>query len=303
MYPFENFAHTGERKIACQGCRKVLTHFAKSTHTQRMDRNAPIGLFDSGVGGLTVLSALRRALSHESFVYVGDTARVPYGNKSPTTVIRYSQEIVRWLQQQSIKMLVVACNTSSAVALPALQAQCAFPVVGLIPAGAASAVAASPTGRIGVIGTAGTIASGAYPRAIRALRPDAHVIAQACPLLVPLVEEGWIDDAITDDVVRRYLAPLLAEHVDDVILGCTHYPLLTATMRRVVGDRVQLIDPGAATAAVVAEQLTACQLTAPSSATGGVQLFVTDRVAAFSTVAQIVFGAEAPLVTQIAVQV
>lgn len=262
-----------------------------------MQRDLPIGLFDSGIGGLTVLRALRELLPREAFVYVGDTARVPYGNKSPHTVIRYSQEIVRFLQTQQIKLLVVACNTSSALALPALQAQCDFPVIGLIPAGAAQAVAATQSGVIGVIGTAGTIASGAYERAIQSITPTAQVVAQACPLLVPLVEEGWVTGGITDAIVRQYVAPMLtARHdMDVLILGCTHYPLLAKTLQSFVGTAVRLVDPGIATAQQVLHQLATQQLHTPRTTLGATTLYVTDQVQQFSTVARLLFSEVPPV--------
>jgi glutamate racemase len=193
---------------------------------------ARIGIFDSGVGGLTVQRALLEALPGADTIYLGDTARVPYGTKSAATVTLYSLRNARVLEARGIDLLVVACNTASAVALPALRAALPVPVLGVVEPGARAAVKATRGGRIGVIGTAGTIGSGAYQAAIRALRADAVVVAQACPLLVPLAEEGWIDpdDEVVRGVVRRYLAPLQAERIDTLVLGCTHYPLLRAAI-------------------------------------------------------------------------
>lgn len=215
----------------------------------------PIGIFDSGVGGLTVTGAIFHALPHESTIYFGDTARVPYGPKSPETVRRYSLEILHWLVGQGVKLVTVACNTSTAHALEALKGESPVPVVGVIEPGARAAVGASKTGRIGVIGTAGTIASGAYTRAIQTLRPEAVVEARPCPLFVPLVEEGWFDHAATELVAREYLAPLVAAKVDTVVLGCTHYPLLKPLLARVLGPEVTLVDSAEETARAVSTVL------------------------------------------------
>jgi len=227
--------------------------------------SAPIGIFDSGIGGLTVTGAILHSLPAESTLYFGDTARVPYGPKSPETVRRYSLEILHWLVGQGVKLVTVACNTSTAHALAALQAESPVPVIGVIEPGSRAAVRASRSGRIGVIGTAGTIASGAYTRAIQALRPDAVVEARACPLFVPFVEEGWFDHPATELVAREYLAPLIAAKVDAVVLGCTHYPLLKPLLARVLGPEVSLIDSAEETAATVGEVLRTRSL----AATGG----------------------------------
>lgn len=216
---------------------------------------APLGVFDSGIGGLTVARALFERLPHESVIYFGDTARVPYGPKSPETVRRYSAEILGYLLQRGVKAVVVACNTSTAHALAHLQERSPVPVVGVIEPGARAAVAATSSGAIGVIGTAGTIASGAYERAITALRPDARVFAQPCPLLVPLVEEGWFDHPAAELIVREYLAPLRGAGVDVLVLGCTHYPLLKPLLANVMGPGVTLVDSAEETARAVAAEL------------------------------------------------
>ncbi len=218
-------------------------------------RNAPIGVFDSGIGGLTVVRELMRQLPRERIIYFGDTARVPYGPKSPDTVRRYSREITEWLRGEGVKMIVIACNTATAHALPMLRDELPLPVIGVIEPGARAAVRASTTGRIGVIGTAGTIASGAYQRAIRDLAPDARVDAQPCPLLVPLVEEGWLDREATRLIAREYLAPLVGDRVDTLVLGCTHYPLLKPILGDIIGRDVQLIDSAEETAAETARVL------------------------------------------------
>jgi len=188
--------------------------------------DAPIGVFDSGLGGLTVVRALVERLPQESITYFGDTARVPYGPKSPDTVRRYSREIAAFLAGEGVKALVVACNTATAHALPALEAECAMPVVGVVAPGARAAIDASRGGPVGVIGTAGTIASGAYERALRLWRADLEIVSVACPLFVPLVEEGWLDGEATRLIARHYLQPLRDAAVDTLVLGCTHYPLL-----------------------------------------------------------------------------
>jgi len=216
---------------------------------------APLGVFDSGIGGLTVAHAIFERLPNESVVYFGDTARVPYGPKSPETVRRYSGEILQYLLGRGVKMVVVACNTSTAHALDDLRQRAPVPVIGVIEPGATAAVAVTRSGRIGVIGTAGTIASGAYERAIKALRPDATVISQACPLFVPLIEEGWFDHPATELVAREYLEPLLAADVDVLVLGCTHYPLVKPLLSRVLGPTVRLIDSAEETAAEVVRRL------------------------------------------------
>lgn len=220
-----------------------------------MSQNRPIGVFDSGIGGLTVVHEIMRQLPRESIVYFGDTARVPYGPKSPDTVCRYSREIAAFLRRQDVKAIVVACNTATAHALPALRDELPIPVVGVVEPGARAAVRASGGGHIGVIGTAGTIRSGAYERAIRALDPDARVTARACPLFVPLVEEGWIDHAVTQQIAREYLRPLMDEDINALVLGCTHYPLLKTLLCRELGAGVQLIDSAAETAAEIGRVL------------------------------------------------
>jgi glutamate racemase len=226
---------------------------------------APLGVFDSGIGGLTVAHAIFARVPGESVVYFGDTARVPYGPKSPETVRRYSGEILQYLLQRGVKMVVVACNTSTAHALDDLRRRSPVPVIGVIEPGAKAAVAATRSGRIGVIGTAGTIASGAYERAIKARRPDAIVISQACPLFVPLIEEGWFDHPATELIAREYLEPLLASEVDVLVLGCTHYPLFKPLLERVLGPGVRLIDSAEETAAEVARELAASGLAADTA--------------------------------------
>lgn len=226
----------------------------------------PIGVFDSGIGGLTVVHELIRQLPHESIVYFGDTARVPYGPKSPETVLRYSREIVGLLREQDVKAIVIACNTATAHALPALRSELAIPVIGVVEPGARAAVRAAQGGHVGVIGTAGTVKSGAYDRAIRALEPAARVTSRACPLFVPLVEEGWSDSEPARLIAEEYLRPLREAKVDAVVLGCTHYPLIKPLIGRVLGPNVRLIDSAEQTAAETARVLEEHGLRAPEDA-------------------------------------
>jgi len=231
-----------------------------------MPRSAPVGVFDSGIGGLTVAHEVIRQLPHESVLYFGDTARVPYGPKSPDTVRRYSREIADFLRGEGVKGIVIACNTATAHALSALRDEFDMPIVGVVEPGARAAVAVTTGGRIGVIGTVGTIKSGAYERAIRAINPDVFITARACPLFVPLVEEGWTDHDATRLVAREYLAPLVAANIDTLVLGCTHYPLLKPLLRDVLGPDVRLIDSAEETAAETARTLAASNLAAASDA-------------------------------------
>ncbi|MCP4642625.1 MAG: glutamate racemase [bacterium] len=230
------------------------------------DRDAAVGVFDSGVGGLTVLRQIANRLPAESTIYLGDTARVPYGTKSGDTVVRYARACARLLCERGIKLLVVACNTASAYALDHLRDELPIPVLGVVDPGARAAVDRSRTGRIGVVGTAGTIASGQYQAVIKSLAPDSHVLAKACPLFVPLAEEGWTDGPVPELAAREYLAELLDEGIDTLVLGCTHYPLLKEVIARVVSSKVTLVDSAEATSVVVAEALEAMDaLSAPDS--------------------------------------
>jgi glutamate racemase len=201
------------------------------------------------MGGLTVVREMMRQLPNESIIYFGDTARVPYGPKSPDTVRRYSHEITTFLRAEGVKAVVVACNTATAHALPMLREELPVPVIGVVEPGARAAVKASRGAGIGVIGTKGTIASGAYERAILTLSPDAQITVRACPLFVPLVEEGWTDADATGLIAREYLAPFASAHIDTLVLGCTHYPLLTPLISRILGAGVRLIDSALETAA------------------------------------------------------
>jgi glutamate racemase len=210
--------------------------------------SAPVGVFDSGIGGLTVVREMISQLPNESIIYFGDTARVPYGPKSPDTVLRYSREITSYLKGEGVKALVIACNTATAHALPALRREFDLPIVGVIEPGARAAVSATKTKQVGVIGTAGTIKSRAYEKEIKRLLPDATVTAQACALFVPLVEEGWVDSEPTRAIARNYLAPMVTADIDTLVLGCTHYPLMKTVIGNVVGREVRLIDSAEETA-------------------------------------------------------
>jgi len=207
-----------------------------------MQRQQPIGVFDSGIGGLTVVKELVRLLPHEELIYFGDTARVPYGTKSKATIVKFSLENVEFLLQHGVKLIVIACNTSSAWALATLKKYFKVPILGVIRPGAAGAVELTRTRRIGVIGTPSTIQSRAYEVELAQLSRQVRVFTQSCPLFVPLVEEGWEDEAVCLAVARRYLAPLLRHRIDTLILGCTHYPLLARVIQRVAGPRVRLVD-------------------------------------------------------------
>jgi glutamate racemase len=255
-----------------------------------MSSSRPIGVFDSGIGGLTVAHAIMRQLPHESIVYFGDTARVPYGPKSPDTVRRYSHEIAGFLREQDVKMIVVACTTATAHALPVLRDELPFPVIGVVDPGARAAVRVATGGHIGVIGTSGTVRSGAYERAIRELDPDARVTVRACPLFVPLVEEGWIDHPITRQVAQEYLAPLIADKIDALVLGCTHYPLLKSLLCRVLGPGVALIDSAAETAAETARVLRDGNLIAPPDATPTYRFVASDDPLQFLQLGQRFLG-------------
>ena len=246
----------------------------------------PIGVFDSGIGGLTVVKALRDLLPDEKIFYLGDTARVPYGGKSASTVERYSLEIADILIEENAKIVVVACNTASSLALPKLGKHLPVAVIGVIRPGARAAVAATRNDHIGVIGTRATIKSGAYERELRALNPDIRISVRACPLLVPLIEEAWLNDELTDRVIGRYLEPLVREGIDTLVLGCTHYPLLVDALSRALGERVKLVDSAHNCATAVRELLDRQEFRAPSGTLGGLEIALTDTPDNFLRVAR-----------------
>jgi glutamate racemase len=240
-----------------------------------LKKTAPIGVFDSGLGGLTVFKALARRMPEESLLYFGDTAHVPYGSKSPEAIARFSTAVARFLGKKGIKALVVACNTSSAWALPAIRKAVKVPVIGVIEPGSRAALAVSKGRRIGVIGTEATVKSGAYPAAIQKLA-RAKTESQACPLFVPFVEEGWWTGPVIEAVARRYAGPLKKAKVDTLILGCTHYPYLKPVLARVMGPKVRLIDSAEETAAETARVLAKLDLRAPRGRRGARRYFASD---------------------------
>lgn len=276
--------------------------------------DAPLGVFDSGLGGLTVVHALTQALPDEHIVYLGDTARVPYGTRSAETVVRYARGCAKVLTGRGVKALVIACNTVSAVALEILRAELDLPVIGVIEPGARSAVEAvdaearrlgAPV-KIGVIGTQGTISSGAYPRAVSQISTRLETIGQAAPLLVPLVEEGWLEGQVPELSVRRYLEPLIAQGAGVIVLGCTHYPLLAPVIakvaRELAGHEVPIVDSAVATARDVARLMAEGRLLAADSLASTaprLEVLVTDRPRSFAEVASRFLGERAPEVTQI----
>jgi glutamate racemase len=265
--------------------------------------NAPLGVFDSGLGGLTVVRALRERLLAESIVYLGDTARVPYGTRSQETVVKYALGCSKILIDRGVKAIVVACNTVSAVALDVLRVELDLPVLGVIEPGALAAAEASGGDVIGVLGTAGTIASGAYPRAVAAASTRAEVFGQAAPLLVPLVEEGWTEGDVPRLAVRRYLEPLIAHGAKVIVLGCTHYPLLRDLIeqeaRKLAGESVRIVDSATATARAVEDFLRERGLLAKGTRPGRLELLVTDLPKSFADVASRFLGEAVPHVTQI----
>ena len=256
----------------------------------------PIAIFDSGVGGLTVVAALARLLPNEAIVYLGDTARLPYGTKSPQVVCHYAARCAAFLLEHGPKLLLVACNTASAHALAALRASLPVPVLGVIGPGASQAARRSPNGRIGVIATEGTIDSGSYQRALAQLAPGASVYPAACPLLVPLAEEGLTEHPATELLARDYLAPLLAAQIDSLVLGCTHYPLLQPLLQRLVGTGVHIIDSASAVAVAVAAQLTETGQLASRRRTADA-FYATDVGARLQRVGSLFMGQQLPPVT------
>ncbi|WP_224366834.1 glutamate racemase [Hyalangium versicolor] len=265
----------------------------------RQGSHGPIGVFDSGVGGLTVLKALMTRLPHESTLYLGDTARVPYGTKSGEVVTRYSLKNAQFLLERGIKLLVVACNTASAVALPALSSALPVPVLGVIAPGARAALQRTKGGGVGVIGTPGTIKSGAYQRELQAAEPHVRVKARACPLFVPLAEEGWTVGEVPHLVAREYLADFAREGVDTLVLGCTHYPLLKGVIAEVVGPSMALVDSAEATAEAVAELLTQRELLAPEGSPTTHGYYVTDVPERFVEVGARFLGRPIPSAEQV----
>jgi glutamate racemase len=255
-----------------------------------MSNARPIGVFDSGIGGLTVVRAITHELPHENIVYFGDTARVPYGPKSPQVVREYALQDTEVLLEHDVKMIVVACNTVSAVALDIVQKRAKVPVIGVIIPGAEAAVRISKKKRIGIIGTLGTILSNAYSNAIRQIDPSVKVFGQPCPLFVPLAEEGWITHAATELIAKEYLFPLTLEKIDTLVLGCTHYPILRGTIEKVINHSVMLIDSGEATAVGVKKLLVEKDLENESKLKPNLQFYVSDVPHKFTEIGERFLG-------------
>jgi len=262
----------------------------------------PIGAFDSGVGGLTVVQAMRSLLPAEDILYLGDTARVPYGNKSPETIIRYSREIMTYLRGHDVKAVVVACNTASAHALAILQKEADIPIIGVIAPGVQAALSATRSGRIGIVGTQGTIQSDAYQSLMRQYHPDVVITAVAAPLLVSLVEEDWLSHPATQLILEEYLAPMKAARVDTVVLACTHYPLLKPLAQRILGSDVVLVDSAQNAAAALARTLLKGNLNRPSQTEAGqITICATDLPPQFSRLAERFLGQKVKAIEQVAV--
>lgn len=242
----------------------------------------PIGIFDSGIGGLTVLKEVIKCLPNEDIVYFGDTARVPYGTKSPHTVIKFSIENILFLLRFKVKLIVIACNTSSSYSLPVLRRDFKVPIIGVISPGAEEAAKATRCGRIGIIGTSATIQSGAYESKIKNINPRLKVFSQPCPLFVPLVEEGWLDDEVTYEIAGRYLKPLKDKKIDTLILGCTHYPLLKGVIKEIAGKGIVLIDSAKQVARYVKEVVCRENLLSRSKKKAGYRFYVNDEPKKFA---------------------
>lgn len=249
------------------------------------NRNAPIGVFDSGIGGLTVAKELIKTLPGEDIIYLGDTARVPYGTKSGRTVIAYSHSNTEFLISKGVKLLVVACNTASSVSIPSLRAEFDIPVIGVIEPGAKKAVDVTKTGKIGVIGTPSTINSGAYKSAIEHLNPEIEVISKACPLFVPLADEGWTEGEIIERIAKEYLNPIKETGIDVLVLGCTHYPLLKNTIQKIMGDQITLVDSAQQTASQIKDILNKENLLNENNSQSKREFYLTDVSDTFLSVA------------------
>ncbi len=267
--------------------------------------NAPIGVFDSGVGGLTVAREIMRQIPNERIVYFGDTARVPYGSKSKDIIIKYSRQIIRFLLTENVKAIVIACNTASAFAIETMQQEFDIPIVGVVKPGAKVAAQTTTNGRIGLIGTEGTIRSGVYADYIKSYRQDAQVIGKACPLFVPLVEENMLHDEITDMVANRYLSELKDKDIDTLIMGCTHYPLLRSTVGKVMGEGVTLVNPAYETAIELKNVLNrenianVCEVDSPSSM---YRFYVSDDEDKFKTFANSILPFDITMTQQINIE-
>lgn len=250
----------------------------------------PIGVFDSGIGGLTVVRALMERLPFENIIYFGDTARVPYGVKSPDTITQYAMQITHFLLEKEVKLLIIACNTMAAVAYRAVKELSPIPVLDVIEAGAGSAIRETRSKRIGVIGTPATINSNAYARAIHRQDPDIRIYSRACPLFVPLVEEGWLNHPVTRLTAEEYLRPVLAENIDTLVLGCTHYPLLKPLIQEVVGPQIRLVDSAESMAHITANLLNNMHLGNQERNPPEYRYYVTDVPYHFQTIGESFLG-------------
>jgi glutamate racemase len=257
-----------------------------------MEKEKPIGVFDSGIGGLTVVKKLSSTLPSENIVYFGDTARVPYGSKSNETVIEYAIQDSKFLMDKNVKAIVVACNTVSSIAINNLKKNFDLPIIGMINPGANLAIEKTKNGKIGVIGTRATISSKAYLNEIKKINPDIKVFEKACPLFVPLAEEGWLNHKATFEIAEEYLKELRDLEIDTLVLGCTHYPILTEVIQKVIGENVSLIDSGVASAEVVKEELDRTDLHTNSFSDGNQDFYVSDIPVKFKEVAELFLGKE-----------
>jgi glutamate racemase len=248
-------------------------------------KNAPIGVFDSGIGGLTVVKELVKSLPGEDIIYLGDTARVPYGTKSGRTVIAYSLSNTEFLISKGVKLLVVACNTASSVSLPSLKSEFDIPVIGVIEPGARKAVSLTKTKKIGVIGTPSTINSGAYTKVIESLNPEIEVFSKACPLFVPLADEGWTEGEIIERIAEQYLTPIKETGFDVLVLGCTHYPLLKTTIQKIMGNQITLVDSAEETASQIKDILSKEDLLNENTSQSKREFYLTDVSDTFLSVA------------------
>jgi glutamate racemase len=250
----------------------------------------PIGVFDSGLGGLTVVNQLMKHLPGEAIIYFGDTARVPYGSKSSLTIQKFSQQIVRFLQNQGVKLIVVACNTASSVALDQVKESSSVPVIDVIEPGARAALRVSVSRRIGIIGTTATVSAGKYETILKTLETNVYVFSQACPLFVPLVEEGWIESPVTEQIARIYLNPLMQNRIDSLILGCTHYPIIKDTIKKIVDGNVQIIDSAIETAVKVRKTLESHYLSNDAQTDPKHLFYVSDFPQKFEEIARRLLG-------------
>jgi len=266
-----------------------------------VSRDLPIGIFDSGVGGLTVVAEIMNLLPAEEVIYFGDLARTPYGTKSQATVLRFSIEIVNFLIRQQVKMIVVACNTASSLALSELKERFSLPIIGVIQPGVLKAIKATKSKRIGIIGTQATISSNAYSETIKSIDPSIQVLSSSCPLFVPLVEEGWLDHEVTKLVAKEYLTPLKENQIDTLILGCTHYPFLKGILQDEMGKEVVLIDSAVEVAQETKKVLDQNNLLHPQNPTPAYKFYVSDSSSKFVEIGKTLLGKKIRVVTQVSI--